>query len=161
MMKKVHFMNYHRPDGRRLKPTDVLCRMCQLCGYEDKLEDSMPGGNIVTDAELLQLVWNIFPKEMHNWLTNDQKIDPVNPNNPLDADKFCDGLQRYWTMKFKDKKVAKDKTKNKGDNTTQQNSQKKSRYNNSGGCTDSNTSQAGHGGPQGRGGNNNGGNQGD
>ena len=82
----------------------------------------MPRGNIVTDAEFLQLVWNIFLKEMQNWLTNDQKTNPFDPNSPLDADKFCDNLQYYWTMKFKDERVTKDKNKNKGDNTTQQNS---------------------------------------
>ena len=87
---------------------------------------------------------------------NDQNIVPFNPNNPLDADEFCDDLRRYWTMKFKDEKVAKDKNKNKGDNTTQQNSQKKSRYNNSEGRTGSNTSQADRSGPQGCGGNNGG-----
>ena len=63
----------------------------------------MPGGNIVTDAKFLQLIWNIFPKEMQDWLTNDQKIDRFNPNHPLDADEFCDDLHRYWSIKFKDK----------------------------------------------------------
>ena len=33
MMNKVHFVNYRCLDGRRYKPTDVLCRMCQLRGY--------------------------------------------------------------------------------------------------------------------------------
>ena len=155
-------MNYRRPDGRRYKSTDILRRMCQLCGYRDGLENSMPGGNIVAGAKFLQLVWNMFPKEMQSWLTNDQKIDPFNPSNPLDADEFCDDLQRYWTINFKDEKVAKDKNKDKGENTTQQNSQKqkKSRYNNSGRRDGSNTSQVGRGGPQGRDGNNNGGDQG-
>ena len=78
---------------------------------------------------------------------NNQKIDPFNPNNPLDADEFCDNLHQYWSMHFKNKKVTKDKNKNKGNDTTQQNSQKKSRYNNSGGRTGSNTLQAGRGGP--------------
>ena len=51
-------------------------------------------------------------------------------------------------MKSKDEKVTKDKSKNKGDNTTQQNSQKKPRHNNSGGRTGSNTLQAGRGDPK-------------
>ena len=85
---------------------------------------------------------------MQGWLTNDQNNNPFNPNNPLDADGFCDNLQRYWTMKSKDEKVTKDKSKNKGDNTTQQNSQKKPRHNNSGGRTGSNTLQAGRGDPK-------------
>ena len=63
---------------------------------------------------------------MQNWSTNDQKIDQFNSNNPLNADKFCDDLHRYWSMKFKDEKATKnkDKNKSKGDNTRQQNSQK-------------------------------------
>ena len=158
MMNKVHFMSYRRPNGLRYKPTDVLRRMCQLHGYGNRLENSMPGNNIVTDAKFLQLVWNIFPRDMQGWLTNNQKINPFNPNNPLDADEFCDDLQRYWTMKFKDEKIAKDKNKNKGDNSNQQNSQEKARSNNSGGRTGNNTSQAGRGGPQGRGGGNGGSN---
>ena len=64
MMNKVHYMSYHRPDGRRYKLTDVICRMCQLREYGSRLKHSisMPGGNIVTDAKFLQLLWNIFPK---------------------------------------------------------------------------------------------------
>ena len=100
----------------------------------------MPAGNIVTDAEFLQLAWNIFPRDIQSWLTNDKKIDQFNPNNPLDADEFCNDLQRYWMMKFKDEKSTKDKNKNKRDNATQQNSQNKSHYNNSGGRTGSNMS---------------------
>ena len=117
----------------------------------------MLGGNIVTNAEFLQLFWNMFLKERQNWLADDQ-IDPFNRNNPLDAPEFCDDLQRYWTMKFKDKEIAKDKNKNKGDNLNQQNSQKKARSNNSGDRTGNNTSQAGRGGPQGRCGGNGGSN---
>ena len=44
---------------------------------------------------------------MQEWLTNDQKIDPFNPNNPLDADEFCDDLHRYWSMHYKNEKVTK------------------------------------------------------
>ena len=62
MMNKVHFMSYCLPDGRRYKPTDIICRMCQLRGYGNRLENSMPGNNIVTGANFLQLVWNIFPE---------------------------------------------------------------------------------------------------
>ena len=47
MMNKVHFMNYRCPDGRRYKPTDVPRRRCQLRRYGDRLENSMPAGNIV------------------------------------------------------------------------------------------------------------------
>ena len=99
---------------------------------------------------------------MQEWLTNDQKIDPFNPNNPLDADEFCDDLHRYWSMHYKNEKVTKDKgkDKNKGDETNQQNSQKKSRHTNSGGRTGDNASQAGRGGSQGCCGNNNEGGQG-
>ena len=150
MMNKVHYMSYRHPGGRRYKPTDVLYWMCQLHKYGSRLQRLIPGGNIVTDAKSLQLVWDIFPKEVHNWLTNNQKIDPFDPNNPLDQDKFCDDLHRYWSMKFKDEKLTKDENKNKGDNTNQQNSQKKPRYNNSGGHTGNNASQAGRGGPQDR-----------
>ena len=108
-MNKVHYMSYRRLGGHRYKPTDVFCQMCQLRGYGNRLENSMPGGNIVTDAKILQLIWNIFPKEIQNWLTNDQKIDPFNPNNPLDADKFCNDLHCYWSIHFKNEKVIKDK----------------------------------------------------
>ena len=100
---------------------------------------------------------------MQEWLTNDQKIDPFNPNNPLEADEFCDDLHLYWSMHYKNEKATKDKgkDKNKGDKTNQQNSQKNPRYNNSGGRTGNNTSQVDRSGPQSRGGNHNGGDQGD
>ena len=115
----------------------------------------------MTDAKFLQPVWDIFPKEMQNWLTNDQKINPFSPNHPLDADEFCDDLHCYWSMKFIDEKLTKDKNKNKGDNTNQQNRQNKSRYNNSGCRTGNSASQAGHNDPQGHSGNHNEGDQGD
>ena len=78
----------------------------------------------MTDAEFLLLVWNIFPREIQEWLTNDQKIDQFNPNNPLDVGKLCDDLHHYWSMHYKNEKVTKDKSKdkNKGDKTNQQNS---------------------------------------
>ena len=110
-MNKVYYMSYRHLDGRRYKRTGVLRRMCQLREHGSRLERSMSGGNIVTGAEFLQLVWNIFPKKMQNWLTNNQKIGRFNPNNPLDADKFCDNLHHYWSMKFKGKKVTKEKNK--------------------------------------------------
>ena len=113
MMNKVHFMSYRRPYGRRYKPTDVLCRMCQLCGYGNRLENSMRGNNIVTDAEFLQLVWNIFPRDMQGWSTNDQKIDLFDLNNPLDGDKFCDDLHHYWIIRYKDEKANTNKKKTK------------------------------------------------
>ena len=81
------------------------------------------------------------------------KNDPFDPNHPLDADKFCDDLHRYWSIHFKNKKVTKDKNKNKG-GKNQQNRQKKPRHNNGGGHTGDNSSHTGLGGSQGRGGNN-------
>ena len=98
----------------------------------------MPGGNIATDANFLQPVCNSLTKDMQNRLTNNQKIGPFNPNHPLDAGKFCDDLHRYWSIKFKDEKLTKDKDKKKGDSANQQNSQKKYCYNNSGGRTGNN-----------------------
>ena len=95
MMKRVHYMSYYYSDGRRYKPTDLLCRLCQLCECWSRLEHSMPGDNVLTDPKFLQLVWNAFLKEMQNWLTNDQKIDLFDPNHPLDADKICDDLHCY------------------------------------------------------------------
>ena len=121
----------------------------------------MPGGNIATDANFLQLVCNFLTKEMQNRLTNNQKIGRFNPNHPLDAGKFCDDLHRYWNIKFKDEKLTKDKNRNKEDNTNQQNSQNNSCYNNSGDRTDNNAPQAVHTGLRGRGGNHTGGDQGD
>ena len=119
LMNKVKYMSYRRPDGRRYKPTDALRRLSQCRELGSRLEHSMPGGNILTDAEFLLLVWNIFPKEMQEWLTNDQKIDPFDPNHPRDVDEVCDDLHRYWSIHFKNEKVTKDKTKNKGDQSNQ------------------------------------------
>ena len=50
---------------------------------------------------------------MQEWLTNDQKINPFNPNHPLDAEDFCADLYRYWSIHFKNEKVTKDKGKEK------------------------------------------------
>ena len=118
-MNKVKYMSYRRPDGRRYKPTDALRRLSQCRELGSRLEHSMPGGNILTDAKFLLLVWNIFPKEMQEWLTNDQKIDPFDPNHPGDVDEVCDDLHRYWSIHFKNEKVTTEKNKNKGDQPAQ------------------------------------------
>ena len=65
---------------------------------------------------------------MQDWLTNNQKIDPFDPNNPLDADKFCDGIHCYWSIHYKNEKLNTNVNKNIGNaNKGGQNSHKKSR----------------------------------
>ena len=38
---------------------------------------------------------------MQDWLTNDQNIDPFDPDAPLDVDEIADHLQRSWQLYFK------------------------------------------------------------
>ena len=66
LMNKVKYMSYRRPDGRRYKPTDVLRRLSQCRELGSRLEHLMPGGNILTDAKFLLLIWNIFPRKFRN-----------------------------------------------------------------------------------------------
>ena len=81
----------------------------------------------MTDTRFLQLVRNLFSKEMQNWLPNNQEIDLFDPNNPLDADEFCNGFYLCWSIHYKDEKENANKSKNKADaNKGGQNSHKKS-----------------------------------
>ena len=89
---------------------------------------------------------------MQDWLTNDQRMDPFDPANPMDADDICDNLQRYWNTHFKDEKVERMKNKRKNEEARKddQGSQKKPRRDGEGGGrgrgNDSSTRPAGRGG---------------
>ena len=104
--QKVKFMNFHREDGRRKKPTDVLRCMRELRELRSRCQHSFGPGGIFTDDEFKQVYWNIFPNTMKDWLTNDQNIDPYDPAAPLDVDEIADHLQRYWQLYFKNETQA-------------------------------------------------------
>ena len=78
MMNKTKYMNYRHLDGHRYNPTDLLRRLHQLRELEIRLEHSMLEVTL-TSIEFLHRVWNAFPKVTQDWLTNDQKIDPFEP----------------------------------------------------------------------------------
>ena len=89
-------MNFRREDGRREKRIDVLSRMRELCELGSCCQHSFGPGGIFTDDEFKQVYWNIFANTMHDWLTNDQNIDPFNPAAPFNVDKIANHLQRCW-----------------------------------------------------------------
>ena len=39
-----------------------------------------------------------------DWLTNEQNINPFDPNNPMDAMEMADQFQHYWNLHFKNEK---------------------------------------------------------
>jgi len=41
--------------------------------------------------------WNCFLPSMKNWLKNNQKFEPFDANNQMEAQH----MQRYWNLKFK------------------------------------------------------------
>ena len=58
--QKLKYMNFRREDGRREKPTDVLCCMQELRKHGSCLQHSFGPGRIFTNYEFKQVYWNIF-----------------------------------------------------------------------------------------------------
>ena len=79
--------------GRVEKPTPVLvCLECIYAITAEYLYHSQRAVNI-SDNDFKNTFWDIFPKSMKNWLTNDQNIDTLDANNPLDVENIADEMQ--------------------------------------------------------------------
>ena len=87
--------------GRVEKPVDVLARMNQIKQTAAVMLHHDRGAVFLTDQDMTSAFWRIFPNKMHDWLTNEQNINPFAVDNPLDAMEIADQFQRYWNMYFK------------------------------------------------------------
>ena len=90
--------------GRVEKPVDVLARMNQIKQMASTMLHHDRGAVFLSDQDTTSAYWRIFPNKMHDWLTNEQNINPFDANNPLDAMEIADQFQRYWNMHFKNEK---------------------------------------------------------
>ena len=70
------------------------------------------GADFLADVDMKQAFWDCFPNSMHDWLNNEQDVDPFDANNPLDIVEIADQFQRYWNIHFKNER------KNNGENNS-------------------------------------------
>ena len=96
--------------GRVEKPVRVLARMNLIKRMASSMLHHDHGAVYISNDDMTRAFWRIFPTKMHDWLTNEQNINPVDVNNPMDAMEIADQFQRYWNLHFKNE------TKKEGEN---------------------------------------------
>ena len=100
LMKEVKIFKCKRTDGsgRVEKPTRVLVRLERIRELAVDYMHHSQGAVFLSDNDFKHAFWDIFPKSMKNWLTNDQSIDPFDANNPLYAEEIADEMQRWCNI---------------------------------------------------------------
>ena len=104
--KQVKYVRCKMRDGsgRIDKPVNVLNRLQLIKQMASEYLHHNRGAVFLNDFDLTQAFYDCFPSKMQDWLTNEQRIDPFDPNNQLDAMELADEFQRYWNIHFKNEK---------------------------------------------------------
>ena len=73
-------------------------------------------GTYFDDNRFKTCVWNHFPQEWQDWMTEEQQTDPFDANNPLSTEDIIDKFQHLWNMKIRPQvKANKGRGKRKKD----------------------------------------------
>ena len=86
------------------KPVRVLARMNLIKRMAANMLHHDRGANYMTVDDFTRAYWRTFPARMHDWLTNEQNINPFDAAAPMDAMEIADQFQRYWNLHFKNEK---------------------------------------------------------
>ena len=116
LTQQIKYMKCKMTDGtgRVEKPVDVLARMNQIKLMAAKMLHHDRGAVFLSDQDTTSAFWRIFPNKMHDWLTNEQNINPFATDNPMDAMEIADQFQRYWNIHFKNEKKGNGENDNGG-----------------------------------------------
>ena len=128
LMQEIHFFRCKMTDGsgKVEKPTRVLVRLERIRELAGTYLHHSQGATYLSDNDFKNAFWNIFPKSMKNWLTNDQDIDPFDAQNPLDVEEIADQMQRWCNIPGNLKEPGeanKNKRKQEGDGGNEGNDQ--------------------------------------
>ena len=84
LTKHLKYMKCKMEDGsgRIEKPVKVLMRMEFIKKIATNFLHHERGAAFLTDFDMKQAFWDCFPISMHDWLNNEQNIDPFDANNP-------------------------------------------------------------------------------
>ena len=115
LMSKVKYMKCKKEDGRYEEPIKVLARLQRLRKMGAMMHHNK-GPDFITDDQFTNLFWNIFPMHMHEWLEEDQNMDPFDPANPMDHEDIAGHMQRYWSLHYKKVKSTDSSNKSKRKN---------------------------------------------
>ena len=73
-------------------------------------------GTYFDDNRFKTCVWNHFPQEWQDWMTEEQQRDPFDVNNPLTTEEMIDKFQHLWNLKIRPQvKANKGRGKRKKD----------------------------------------------
>jgi len=100
LMQEIHYFRCKMTDGsgKVEKPTRVLVRLERIREIAGTYMHHSQGDTFLSTNDFKNSFWNIFPKSMKNWLTNDQDIDPFDATNPLDVEEIADQMQRWYNI---------------------------------------------------------------
>ena len=104
MQTKVKYSLCFAADtGLRERPTDYHARLLEMVECGEAMHHSM-AAELFTEDEFKLFFWNSFPDDMRNWLTNTQRMDPYDEDEPFDAQVIANELERYWNIHFQNAK---------------------------------------------------------
>ena len=133
LTKKVKYVRC-KTDGRAQEPRKYLARLQRLRKMSAMMHHTQ-GDQFMTDEAFTRMLWDSYPDDMQEWLTDEQNQDPFDPASPMDHDDITDAMQRYWNRNLKNKKPKEDGGNQQGgkrkkdDDDDDQQSNKKQRSN--------------------------------
>ena len=116
LTQNIKYLKCKMSDGtsRVEKPVRVLARMNLIKRMASTMLHHDHGAVYLSPDDMTRAFWKIFPSKMHDWLTNEQNINPFDTNNPMDAMEIADQFQRYWNLHFKNEKRKEGENKHDG-----------------------------------------------
>ena len=102
-------------DGNLVKPL-VHFKRCKTLRKLGGLMHHTHQGTYFDDNRFKTCVWNHFPQEWQDWMTEEQQRDPFDVNNPLTTEDMIDKFQHLWNLKIRPQvKANKGRGKRKKD----------------------------------------------
>lgn len=102
-------------DGNLVKPL-VHFKRCKTLRKLGGLMHHTHQGTYFDDNRFKTCVWNHFPQEWQDWMTEEQQRDPFDVNNPLTTEEMIDKFQHLWNLKIRPQvKANKGRGKRKKD----------------------------------------------
>ena len=87
-------------DGKLVKPL-VHFKRCKTLRKLGGLMHHTHQGTYFDDNRFKTCVWNHFPQEWKDWMTEEQQRDPFDVNNPLTTEEMIDKFQHLWNLKIR------------------------------------------------------------
>ena len=77
---------------------DFLARINKKINIGNHLDHNVAGDKLFPDEEFKLAFWSTFDDSQQNWLTDNQNMDPYDPDNAFGPDEITDQMVRHWRL---------------------------------------------------------------